>query len=70
MGLWKRRFGFSFSWKRALGLSALKARLSRKLGVPLSRSGRQQKVGRMLGCAVVLAPLVGGALGVIAWMLS
>lgn len=49
------KFGFSFSWKRATGLSAAKGRLSRKLGIPLSRSGRQRKVGRGLGCAVLLA---------------
>jgi hypothetical protein len=35
-----------FSWKRAVGLSAAKARLSRRLHVPLTRSGRQRKVGR------------------------
>lgn len=47
--------GLSFSWKRATGLSAEKARLSRALGVPLTRSGRQRKLGRSLGCGVVLA---------------
>ena len=41
------KFGFSWSWKRAIGLSALKAKISRKIGVPLSRSGRQAKLGRM-----------------------
>jgi hypothetical protein len=35
-----------FSWRRFLGLSASQARLSRKLGVPMSKSGRQQKLGR------------------------
>jgi hypothetical protein len=49
-----RKFGFSFSWKRALGISAAKARLSRELGVPLTRSGRQRKAGRAMGCMVVL----------------
>jgi hypothetical protein len=39
--------GFSFSWKRALGISAAKSRLSRELGIPLTSSGRQRKVGRM-----------------------
>jgi len=34
-----------FSWRRALGLSAAKARLSRRIGVPLTRSGRQRKIG-------------------------
>src|SRR5690606_9619620 len=44
--------GVSFSWRRALGISGAKARLSRQLGVPLTRSGRQRKVGRMLGSAL------------------
>jgi hypothetical protein len=38
-----------FSWRRALGLSAAKARLSRRIGVPLTRSGRQRKVGAFVG---------------------
>lgn len=50
------KFGLSFSWRRAVGLSAAKGRLSRKLGIPLTRSGRQRKVGRATGCLV--APLV------------
>lgn len=60
-----RKYGFSFSWKRALGISSAKARLSRKLGVPLTRSGRQRKVGRMLGCSVVLATALGVPVGVL-----
>lgn len=60
-----RKYGFSFSWKRALGISSAKARLSRKLGVPLTRSGRQRKVGRMLGCSVVLAAVVGVPVGLL-----
>lgn len=51
----RRKFGFSFSWKRASGLSAAKSRLSRKIGVPLTRSGRQRKLGRMMGCCVPFA---------------
>jgi hypothetical protein len=50
--------GLSFSWKRALGISGMKARISRKLGIPLTRSGRQRKVGRALGCCVPLAFLI------------
>ena len=34
-----------FSWKRFLGISALKSKISRKIGVPLTRSGRQRKIG-------------------------
>jgi hypothetical protein len=41
-------YGLSFSWKRAIGISAAKGRLSRAIGVPLTRSGRERKVGRMV----------------------
>jgi hypothetical protein len=37
-----------FSWKRALGTSAAKARLSRRIGVPLTRSGQQRKFGALV----------------------
>jgi len=47
--------GFSFSWKRALGVSQAQARLSRQIGIPLSRSGRQRRAGRALGCCWILA---------------
>jgi hypothetical protein len=63
-----KKLGFSFSWKRALGISGMKNRISRKLGVPLTRSGRQRKMGRALGCALpVLGALGFGAvvLGVV-----
>ncbi len=50
-----RKHGFSFSWKRAVGISAAKGRISRKVGVPLTRSGRQRKVGRAVGCCVPLS---------------
>jgi hypothetical protein len=46
-----------FSWKRFVGISAAKARLSRKIGIPLTHSGRNQKIGRMVtrgGCLVML----------------
>lgn len=32
-----------FSWKRLLGLSASKARISRKIGIPFTKGGRQRK---------------------------
>ena len=46
-----------FSWNRLLGISAAKARISRSIGSPLTRSGREQKIGRMVtgsGCLVVV----------------
>ncbi len=42
-----------FSWKRALGISAAKSRLSRQIGIPLTRSGRQRKAGAAVGCAAI-----------------
>lgn len=50
-----RKYGFSFSWKRAVGISAAKGRVSRALGVPLTRSGRRQKAGRAAGCCMFIA---------------
>ncbi len=46
-----------FSWKRAVGLSAAKTRLSRRIGIPLTKSSRQRKLGKMIssgGCLVVV----------------
>lgn len=37
-----------FSWRRFLGITALKQNIARKTGVPTSRSGREAKVGRMI----------------------
>lgn len=42
-----------FSWKRLLGVSAAKSRLSRQIGIPLTRSGRQRKLGAAAGCATL-----------------
>ena len=38
-----------FSLKRLLGISAAKSNISRVIGVPLTRSGRQRKIGRLFG---------------------
>ncbi len=40
--------GLSFSWKRALGIGAAKGHLSRAIGIPLTRQGRERKAGRLL----------------------
>lgn len=45
----RRKYELSFSWRQATGYSAAKGRISRKIGIPLTRSGRQRKVGRALG---------------------
>ena len=55
--------GLSFSWRRALGVSQAQAKLSRQIGIPLSRSGRQRKIGRSMGCCwILLVPVAGLAL--------
>ncbi len=38
------RTGLSFSLKRLLGLSGLKNKVSRKIGIPLTRNGRAIKL--------------------------
>lgn len=63
-----RKFGFSFSWKRALGVSAAKGRIARATGIPLTRSGRQRKVGRAAGCCVVWGLAAAGL--VLTWLLT
>lgn len=57
-----RKYGFSFSWKRATGLSGAKSRLSRKIGVPLTRGGLERKIGRAVmgrGCCFPFILLIG-----------
>ncbi|MEY4164504.1 MAG: hypothetical protein RL419_346 [Actinomycetota bacterium] len=41
--------GLTFSWKRALGITSAKRKISRATGIPLTRSGRRNKLGRWLG---------------------
>ena len=56
-----------FSWKRFLGISQAKASLSRKIGIPLTRSGRQRKLGAMLGCLVPVLVLI-MVMGIFVWI--
>jgi hypothetical protein len=47
--------------RTGIGSSQARARLSRKIGIPLSRSGRQRKIDRSVGCCwILLAVLVPG----------
>ena len=41
-----KKFGFSFSWKRAIGISAAKQSFARQTGIPTSKSGVERKVGK------------------------
>ena len=50
--------GLSFSWKRASGLSAAKGKSSRQIGIPLTKSGRQRKMGKAIGCCIPFSFLV------------
>jgi hypothetical protein len=43
-----KKYGFSFSWKRLLGISGIKSKISRKTGVPLTKSGLERKIGRII----------------------
>mgnify|MGYP007123477431 CR=1 FL=1 len=35
-----------FSWKRAVGITRVKSRISRATGIPLTKGGRQRKLGK------------------------
>ena len=41
--------GFSFSWKRAFGITKLKRKIAKKTGIPTTKSGRQRKIGKLFG---------------------
>ena len=38
----------TFSWRRAIGLSALRTAFARNTGIPTTRGGVERKVGRLL----------------------
>ncbi len=41
--------GLSLSWKRALGITKAKRKISKVTGIPTTKSGRRNKIGRNLG---------------------
>lgn len=41
--------GLSFSWKRALGITSAKRKIAKATGIPTTKSGRRNKLGKMLG---------------------
>jgi len=53
-----RKYGFSFSWKRALGISSAKNKIARMTGIPTTRSGLERKVGRAAMGGGCLLPLL------------
>ena len=44
----KKKYGFSFSWKRALGITSVKQKFARKTGVPTSKIGVERKLGNLI----------------------
>lgn len=40
--------GLSFSWKRALGITQAKQKVSRQTGIPTTKVGLERKIGNML----------------------
>lgn len=41
--------GLSFSWKRTLGITKMKRKISKANGIPTTKAGRQRKLGKLLG---------------------
>ncbi len=40
--------GLSFSWKRAVGLTQLRQKVSHTLGIPTTKQGLERKVGALI----------------------
>jgi len=49
-----RRYGFSWSWKRAFGISGMRTRVAHYTGIPTTRSGVQRKIGRAVINALLM----------------
>ena len=48
------KYGFSFSWKRALGITKAKQKIARSTGVPTSKAGIEKKIGSTLSVTVIV----------------
>lgn len=42
------KFGFSFSWKRLLGITGAKQSFASKTGIPTSKTGIERKLGSLI----------------------
>jgi hypothetical protein len=42
------KFGFSFSWRRLLGISQVKRSIAVKTGIPTTKGGIERKIGRTI----------------------
>ncbi len=40
--------GLAFSWRRAIGISKMKQKISRKTGIPMTKNGLERKLGRFV----------------------
>ena len=40
--------GFSFSWKRLIGVTAAKQSFAKQTGIPTSKAGIERKIGRTI----------------------
>jgi hypothetical protein len=40
--------GFSFSWKRALGITSVKQKIARQTGIPSSKAGVERRIGAFI----------------------
>lgn len=40
--------GVTFSWKRALGITKLKQKISRTTGIPMTKMGVERKIGSLI----------------------
>lgn len=50
-----------WSWKRATGITAAKRKISKTTGIPITKSGRQRKVGKMMtggGCLIPILSII------------
>jgi hypothetical protein len=43
-----RKYGFSFSLKRLLGITSAKQSFARKTGIPTSKTGVERKLGSII----------------------
>lgn len=57
-----------FSWKRAAGITKAKRKVSKKTGIPWTKSGRQRKAGKILTGGGCLMPILAAA-GIIALLI-
>ena len=43
-----KKFGFSFSWKRASGLTGMRSSVAQKTGIPTTKGGIERKLGNFI----------------------